>query len=63
MLMIRKLLLKLRRVVKESVRRKLDLDKLRDPLTQKASCSRLQNRFEVLAEMDVQEEKTWVEDI
>ena len=54
---------KLRIVVTESVRRKLDYDKLRDPLTQKESGSRLQNNFEVLTEMDVQEEKTWVEDI
>ena len=52
--------MKLRRVVKESARRKLDLDKLKDPPVQREFSLRLQKRFEVLAEMDAQEEATGV---
>ena len=60
MLVVSRLRLKLRRVVKESARRKLDLDKLKDPPVQREFSVRLQNRFEVLAEMDAQEEATGV---
>ena len=63
MLVVGRLRLKLRRVIKESTRRRLDLDKLKDPLTQREFSLRLQNRFEVLAEMDAQEEETGVEGI
>ena len=50
-------------IAKESVRRKLDLDKLKDPATQREFSLWLQNRFEVLAEMEVQKEDTGVEGI
>ena len=60
MLVVSRLRLKLRRVVKEFARRKLDLDKLKDPPVQREFSLRLQNRFEVLGEMDAQEEATGV---
>ena len=63
MLVVGRQRLKLRKVAKESVRRKLDLGKLKDPVTQREFSLRLQNRFEVLAEMEIQEEETGVEDI
>ena len=63
MLVVGRLRLKLRKVAKKSVRRKLDLDKLQVPATQREFSLRLQNRFEVLAEMEIQEEETGVEDI
>ncbi|XP_068712999.1 craniofacial development protein 2-like [Montipora foliosa] len=63
MLVVGRLRLKLRKVAKTSVRRKLDLDKLKVPATQREFSLRLQNRFEVLAEMGIQEEETGVEDI
>lgn len=63
MLVVGRLRLKLRKVAKKSVRRKLDLDKLKVPATQREFSLRLQNRFEVLVEMEIQEEETGVEDI
>ena len=60
MLVVSRLRLKLRRVVKEFARKKLDPDKLKDPPVQREFSLRLQNRFEVLAEMDAQEEATGV---
>lgn len=56
MLVVGRLRLKLRKVAKKSVRRKLDLDKLKVP----EFSLRLQNRFEVLVEMEIQEEETGV---
>jgi len=61
MLVVGRLYLKLRRVVKESSRTRLNLYKLKDPLTQREFSLRLQNRFEGLAEMGAQEEETGVE--
>ena len=58
LLVVGRLRLKLRRVVKESTRRRLDLDKLKDPLTQREFSLKLENRFEVLVQMDAQEEET-----
>ncbi|KAL9983948.1 hypothetical protein ACROYT_G006197 [Oculina patagonica] len=62
-LVVGRLRLKLRKVAKESARRKLDLDKLKDPGTQREFRLRLQNRFELLAELEAQEEETGMEDI
>ena len=54
MLVVDRLGLKLREVAKESVKRKLDLDQLKDPATQREFSLRLQNRFKVLVEMEIQ---------
>jgi hypothetical protein len=62
MLVVGRLCLKLKKVARKSIRRKLELDKLKDPATQKEFSLRLQNRFEV-AEMEIQEEETEVENI
>ena len=48
LLMVGKLCLKRKSVVKESARRTLDLDKLKELLTQREFGLRLQNRFEAL---------------
>ena len=59
MLVVGRLRLKLRKVAKKSVRRKLDLDKLKVPATQREFSLRLQNRFEVLVEMEISGGRNW----
>lgn len=49
MLVVGRLRLKLRRVIKESTRKRLALDKLKDPLRPREFNFKLQNRFEILA--------------
>lgn len=63
MLVVGRLWLKFRKVVKKFVRRKLDFDKLKVLVIQREFSLRLQNRFEVLVEMEIQEEEIGVEDI
>lgn len=60
MLVVGRLHSKLRRVMKESRSKRLDLDKLKDPLIQRELSVLLQNRFKV---MDSQEDETGVEHI
>ena len=56
-----KIRLKLRRISKSSLRKKLDLDRLKDEAIKTNFCINLQNRFEILADTLQLEHETGID--